>query len=86
MRNGPEAFTATIEGQFGEEYRITLVRQPDGHYEESYEAPDTNAHQDQDMVTATVEGRFGEEHKITLVRQPDGSYREAADASQPVSL
>jgi len=78
MNSDPEILTATVEGQFGEEHKITLVRQSDGHYEEAPAAQET--------LTATVEGMLGEEHKITLVRQPDGQYREVTDPAHPDAL
>lgn len=78
MEQAPEKLTAVVEGRFGQERQITLVRQPDGQYKEVAEVPET--------LTATVEGRFGEERQITLVRQPDGQYREPADTGQPVAL
>ena len=73
MTKGPETLTATVEGQFGEDRKITLVRQPDGQYKEVADTPEA--------FTATVEGRFGEERKVTLVRRPDGHYEEVVDAS-----
>ena len=71
MKEGPRTLTATIEGPFGEERRITLVRQPDGQYTEAVEPPDT--------LFASIEERMGEERRVTLVRQPDGTYKEVVD-------
>lgn len=88
-----ETMTITVQGPFGEEHRIRLVRQENGEFREAdevFDAPRASTHADQDdaceSVTARIQGIFGEDHRIRLVRQPGGTYEEVletCDVGQP---
>ncbi|HPD29194.1 MAG TPA: hypothetical protein PLL20_04310 [Phycisphaerae bacterium] len=48
MDSKPQTLTATVEGRFGIERTVVLVRQPDGHYVEANET--------RELPTDSVEG------------------------------
>lgn len=82
-----DKLTARVEDAFGQERRITLMRGPNGLYEEADGTPETRTEpRSVDVLTAIVEGRLGEEHRISLVRQPNGRYEEVLDPADGTGL